>query len=171
MQMDGLNELMQAVQHELAAEGGQPAGPVSAVLRMLCALVVGAILGWEREHAGKAAGLRTHMLVTLGVTLATMVPTQIGMDTADWSRVLQGILTGIGFIGAGAILKLSRRGEVRGLTTAASIWMTATLGIAVGAGQLALALAGAVVAFAVLWFLGWLERRVEHGKSQQPTQD
>lgn len=150
--------LWQVIQEELALDGGALEQVVPWVIRIVCALLLGGLLGWERTQVGKSAGLRTHMLVALGVALATMVPLQMGMGNAEVSRVLQGILTGIGFIGAGAILKLSREGEVRGLTTAASIWVTAALGIAVGAGQIGLALLGAGAAFLVLHFLRELEK-------------
>ena len=91
-------------------------------VRLLLAALCGGMLGFERERAGKEAGLRTHMLVALGAAFFVLIPQQAGVTPGDMSRVLQGIITGIGFIGAGTILKLSEREEVRGLTTAAGIW-------------------------------------------------
>jgi len=77
--------------------------------RLLLAAVLGGVLGYEREHHGKAAGIRTHMLVGMGAALFVLVPQQAGMNLADLSRVIQGIVAGIGFLGAGAIIK--NRGE------------------------------------------------------------
>jgi putative Mg2+ transporter-C (MgtC) family protein len=119
-------------------------------VRLLLAALCGGLLGYERERAGKEAGLRTHMLVALGAAFFVLIPHQAGVSQGDMSRVLQGIITGIGFIGAGTILKLSDREEVRGLTTAAGIWLTAAVGIAAGMGREASALLGTVLALVVL---------------------
>jgi putative Mg2+ transporter-C (MgtC) family protein len=120
-------------------------------VRLLVAIVLGAVLGWERERAGAAAGLRTHMLVSLGSALFVLVPLQAGVPIADISRVLQGITAGIGFLGAGAIVKLRDEAAVKGLTTAAGIWLTAAIGIAAGMGLEATAVLSAL--FALLIFL------------------
>src|SRR5688572_20182042 len=90
------------------------AGVTRLVTRLLIAALVGAILGYEREWRGKDAGLRTHMLVSLGSALFVLVPQQAGMPIADLSRVIQGIATGIGFVGAGAILKLTSERRIEG---------------------------------------------------------
>src|SRR4051812_37897499 len=120
------------------------AGQVThVVVRLLLAAALGGLLGWERERAGKAAGRRTHMLVALGATFFVFVPQQAGMSQADLSRVIQGLVAGIGFIGAGAILKEGEGRRVRGLTTAAGIWLTAAVGVAVGLGREASAVLGA----------------------------
>jgi putative Mg2+ transporter-C (MgtC) family protein len=119
-------------------------------VRLLLAALCGGLLGFERERAGKEAGLRTHVLVALGAAFFVLVPQQAGVSPGDMSRVLQGIITGIGFIGAGTILKLSEREEVRGLTTAAGIWLTAAVGIAAGMGREASALLGTILALVVL---------------------
>ena len=97
-------------------------------VRLLVAMVLGGLLGYERELRGTAAGLRTHMLVAVGAALFVLVPLQAGTQLADMSRVLQGVIAGIGFLGAGAIIKLGEQ-QVRGVTTAASIWATAAIGI------------------------------------------
>src|SRR5262245_11033445 len=89
------------------------------VVRLLLAALLGGLLGWQRELVGKAAGLRTHMLVALGSAFFVLIPSQAGMPLGDLSRVLQGVITGIGFLGAGAILKLSEQQQIHGLTTAA----------------------------------------------------
>lgn len=122
-------------------------------VRMLVALALGALLGYERESAGAAAGLRTHMLVALGSALFVLVPLQAGMSIADVSRVLQGITAGIGFLGAGAILKQHDENHIKGLTTAAGIWLTAATGVAAGLGLEATAVLSALLAWVVLALL------------------
>jgi putative Mg2+ transporter-C (MgtC) family protein len=123
------------------------------VLRLLVALALGGLLGYERESIGASAGLRTHMLVSLGCALFILIPVQAGMQIEDVSRVLQGVAAGIGFIGAGAILKQSNQNDIRGLTTAASIWTTAAIGVAAGMGREASAIVSAVFAFIILAIL------------------
>ena len=137
-----------------------PEGPqmMRVVARVVVAALLGALLGWERERAGKAAGLRTHMLVALGAALFVLFPAEAGMDIADLSRVIQGVATGIGFIGAGTILKRVESEQVEGLTTAASIWLTGAIGMSVGAGQLWLSAVCAVSAWIILYVLARYER-------------
>jgi len=120
------------------------------LLRLLLAAALGGVLGYEREQQGKAAGMRTHMLVAMGAALFTLVPQQAGMQVADMSRVIQGIVAGIGFLGAGAIVKHSAEDNVQGLTTAAGVWMTAAIGIACGLGRETTALLSTVLALFVL---------------------
>ena len=120
------------------------------IVRLLLAVALGAMLGLERELRGMAAGLRTHMLVALGSALFVVVPLQAGMELDDVGRVLQGIISGIGFLGAGAIVKLSRAGEIRGLTTAASIWLTSAIGITAGMGREMTALLTTLLALSIL---------------------
>lgn len=128
------------------------------VLRLGLAVMLGAAIGYERERRGKDAGLRTHMLVTLGATIFVLVPATSGMDTADASRVMQGVVSGIGFLGAGAILKQERGQEVKGLTTAASIWVAAAIGVSIGYGREATAVASTIVALFVLAIVRRLEK-------------
>ncbi len=128
------------------------------ILRIVVAGLLGAVIGGERQAEGKAAGLRTHMLVAIGAALFVIAPGQAGAAAADISRVIQGVAAGIGFIGAGTILKLTDRGEIRGLTTAASIWLTAAVGIAAGTSPLWVAVLGSGCAWVVLAVLGKLER-------------
>jgi putative Mg2+ transporter-C (MgtC) family protein len=120
------------------------------VVRLLMAIVLGGILGYERESVGASAGLRTHMLVSLGSALFVLIPLQAGMQIEDLSRVLQGITAGIGFLGAGAILKQNNKNDIRGLTTAASVWLTAAVGIAAGMGREATAVLSALFALVIL---------------------
>jgi putative Mg2+ transporter-C (MgtC) family protein len=122
-------------------------------VRLLVALVLGSVLGWERESVGASAGLRTHMLVSLGSALFVLIPLQVGMQITDLSRVLQGVTAGIGFLGAGAILKLTDKKEIEGLTTAASVWLTAAVGIAAGMGREATAVVSTLFAVAILSLL------------------
>ena len=146
---------MQTLLNELSLGAPDFVEAVRVVLRMLLAMLLGAILGYERQQVRKAAGLRTHMLVALGSALFVLAPLEAGMPAADVSRIVQGVAAGIGFIGAGAILKLTAEREIKGLTTAASVWMTAAAGIAAGLGRFALA----VIATFLAWItLAWLAR-------------
>ncbi|HVI70535.1 MAG TPA: MgtC/SapB family protein [Pyrinomonadaceae bacterium] len=131
------------------------------VIRVVAAVILGGILGIQRERAGKPAGLRTHMIVCLGTAVVVLACLASSMDTSGLSRVVQGIVTGIGFIGAGSILKLSEQREIRGLTTAAGLWMTAAIGVAVGLGSLGVALIGTATTFIVLSLIGAVEARLE----------
>lgn len=138
-----------AVQEEFS-DLGEVDDITRIVVRMLVAIVLGGLLGYERESAGAAAGLRTHMLVSLGSALFVLIPLQAGMKVEDLSRVLQGITAGIGFLGAGAILKQRDKNDIRGLTTAASVWLTAAVGIAAGMGREATAVLSALFALIIL---------------------
>jgi putative Mg2+ transporter-C (MgtC) family protein len=123
------------------------------VLRMLLATILGSLLGYQRERQGKEAGLRTHMLVALGSTFFVLIPLQAGMPLADLSRVLQGLIPGVGFLAAGVILKQQDPQQIHGLTTAAGLWLTASVGVAVGLGREASAILGTVLAFIILSLL------------------
>ncbi len=127
---------------------------VRLAMRLLIAAGLGALLGWDREKAGKAAGLRTHILVALGSAAFVAVPQQAGATTGEIGRVLQGLVAGIGFLGAGCILKSESEGEVRGLTTAAGLWLTAAVGAAAGMGREASALLVGVGGWFTLSVLG-----------------
>ena len=130
------------------------------VIRLLAAMFLGAIIGWERGRAGKPAGLRTHMLVAMGSALFVLGSSAAEMSMDGLSRVIQGIATGIGFIGAGAILKRREEREIEGLTTAAGIWMTAAAGVTVGLGRLGLALLSVVLTWVILALVGFLSARL-----------
>ena len=119
------------------------------LLRLSMAALLGGLLGMEREHKGKAAGVRTHMLVSMGAALFVLLASQGGMEDAELSRVLQGVIAGIGFLGAGTILKTEHEDKVRGLTTAAGIWLTAAIGMAAGLGREATAVLSTLLALAV----------------------
>jgi putative Mg2+ transporter-C (MgtC) family protein len=129
-----------------------------AVFRILVAAILGAGIGYQRERTHQAAGLRTYMLVTIGSALLVLTIRHAGGGSADISRVMQGVVTGIGFIGAGAIIKRDKEHEVRGLTTAAGVWLATAIGMAAGLGRLELAVPGAIVALIVLAALRKLEK-------------
>ena len=131
------------------------------VIRMIAAALLGSIIGFERERAGKSAGLRTHLLVSLGSCVFVLACSGSGMDSDGLSRVIQGIITGIGFLGAGSILKLNEERDIQGLTTAAGIWMTAAIGIAVGLGTLGLALLATILTVIILALWGQVDYKAE----------
>lgn len=126
--------------------------------RLGLAAVLGALLGYQRERVHSTAGLRTHILVCLGSAFFVLASVEAGQTSADISRVIQGIVAGIGFLGAGTILKVSDRLEVHGLTTAASIWLTAAIGAGSGLGHLWLPVLGAVIGWLVLGPIGEIEK-------------
>lgn len=137
------------------------------LLRLSVATLAGSILGWERELGDKPAGLRTHMLVSLGAALFIMVGIQTGMvqDNADTlSRIMQGVITGIGFLGAGEIVRSPKRDsasiQIRGLTTAASIWVATALGLAAGCGLWLMSAIGVGLAVFILQGVKRLEARI-----------
>ncbi len=120
------------------------------VVRLLTATVLGGMLGLERERKGRAAGLKTHILVSIGSALFVMAPLLSGISPGDVTRVMQGIVSGIGFLGAGAIIKLERDERIEGLTTAAGIWMVSAVGMAAGMGMEVMALATTLIGLAVV---------------------
>lgn len=127
------------------------------LIKLLVALLVGGIVGFEREAHGKSAGLRTITLITVGATLFTILSFHFAPD--DPGRVAANIVVGIGFLGAGAIL-LSE-GRVKGLTTASSIWVAAALGMAIGLGEFGLAAIATLVVILVLWLLSPIDRLID----------
>ncbi|MFD1627245.1 MgtC/SapB family protein [Azospirillum griseum] len=141
-------------------------------LHLLGALAVGMLMGYERSYHGRAAGMRTYGLVCLAATVLTVVNAYPGMwfgghgsqgavgGAGDPTRVIQGIVTGIGFLGAGVIMREGM--SIRGLSTAASIWATAAIGITIGLGFYAVAIAAAVVCVAIMTMFRQLEARLPH---------
>ena len=132
-------------------------------VRLLIAAILGGILGFEREHKGKAAGVRTHMLVALGAALFVLVPQMSGSQADAMSRVVQGVIAGIGFLGAGTILKNQEgdEGHVKGLTTAAGLWMTAAIGVSAGLGREATAVFSTVLALVIFSVVPRFVRLIE----------
>jgi putative Mg2+ transporter-C (MgtC) family protein len=145
--------------------------PWFAVLgRLALAILTGGLIGLERQLDHKPAGLRTHMLVSLGAALFVLIGVQTGIlqSNADGlSRLMQGLITGIGFLGAGEIVAVQRKGHrdeadvrVQGLTSAAAIWVSAALGTAAGCGLWTVSLLGATLTVTVLWSVKKLESKI-----------
>jgi putative Mg2+ transporter-C (MgtC) family protein len=126
-------------------------------LRLIVAALLGGALGYEREFHHKRAGLRTHMLVAVGAAVFVLVPRMTMNDDAV-SRVIQGLVVGIGFLGGGTIIHFHDRPEVKGLTTAAGIWLTAGIGTTVGLGRLGTAVLTTILALVILAVLPRFER-------------
>lgn len=148
-----MNPWWQQAGNTIVAEFSDLADPVQmtrVVVRLLVAALLGGLLGWERAHQGKAAGVRTHMLVAMGAALFVLVSQQTGMYADAMSRVIQGIIAGVGFLCAGTIIKGNQRDDVKGLTTAAGLWLTAAVGVAAGLGRETTAVLGTLLALAVL---------------------
>ncbi|HEX5269153.1 MAG TPA: MgtC/SapB family protein [Gemmataceae bacterium] len=148
---------MDVLWQELSAGWRDGESLVRIAVRLVVAAVLGGLLGLERQYEHKLAGVRTHMLVALGACLFTAAALLGGASIDAATRVIQGIAAGIGFVGGGTILKLTDRMEVRGLTTAANIWLAAAAGVAVGAGRPAPAVLGTALALLILYALGRFE--------------
>ena len=125
------------------------------LFKLLASAAVGAIIGAEREYHSKSAGLRTFTLICLGSTIFTILSEKVGLNTSP-DRISANIVTGVGFLGAGIIFKVDDR--VKGLTTAAIIWVTAALGMAIGDGHILLSFLGAFIVFGVLQFFITFEK-------------
>ncbi|MCX8126629.1 MAG: MgtC/SapB family protein [Dehalococcoidia bacterium] len=124
---------------------------LEAVLRLLLAAALGALVGFQREYEKKPAGLRTHTIVCVGACLFCLVSIYGFGENADPSRIAAQVVTGIGFIGAGTVIFLSRQHVVVGLTTAATVWSVAAIGLAAGAGLYVLAVVGTLIVFGALY--------------------
>jgi putative Mg2+ transporter-C (MgtC) family protein len=122
-------------------------------VRLVLAAILGGVVGFEREITGKSAGTRTHMLVALGAALFVLAPLEHGAGAADISRVIQGLVAGIGFLGAGAIVHTASGKQNKGLTTAAGIWTTAALGMTAALGHGGMAIVATLLAVAILHLL------------------
>lgn len=134
---------------------------VGAVFKLMLSLLLGAIVGVERRQKGQVAGMRTFSLIAMGATMAMLVSIYIpqeylGLKNGDPGRIAAQVISGIGFLGAGAIIQM--KGSVRGLTTAAGIWMTACLGLAVGAGMYVVSVAACIFILAVYRILEQIEK-------------
>ncbi|AZE94859.1 Mg(2+)-transport-ATPase-associated protein MgtC [Pseudomonas orientalis] len=157
-----LHEAWQTLQAEFA-DIGDARQLTQITVRLLMAALLGGILGFERESKGKAAGVRTHMLVALGAALFVMVPQMSGNQADAMSRVVQGVIAGIGFLGAGTIIKGKDEdaGHVKGLTTAAGLWMTAAIGVSAGLGRESTAVLSTLLALAVFSVMPKIVKRFE----------
>ena len=143
-------------------------GLIPISLRLLCAMIVGSLIGMEREYTHRPAGLRTHILVALGACVASIMGEMIFhhfSTNADPARLSAQVITGVGFLGAGTIMK--EGANVKGLTTAASVWAVACLGIAAGFGYYALAIVGMLFTLITLTIFEALQRKFIHSKSAE----
>jgi putative Mg2+ transporter-C (MgtC) family protein len=135
--------------------------------RIGAAALLGGAIGLEREWKGHWAGLRTHMMVSIGCAIFVIGGLEVAGEQQDSvTRIIQGIASGIGFLGAGTILKLDQKQEIKGLTTAASIWLAAALGTIAGLAEYALAVASALISLFVLGVLGPLEKYFERMQAE-----
>lgn len=166
-----MNDWWQQVVHTVMTEFSDVPDPGQAtriVIRLSLAALLGGLLGWEREAQGKAAGVRTHMLVCMGSAMFVMVAQQTGAQANESSRVIQGVIAGVGFLGAGTILKdntaAHSASRIRGLTTAAGIWLTAAIGVAAGLGEETTALLSAVLAYGILRLVPLFTGRIDEEK-------
>ena len=139
---------------------------VGAIFKLMLSLLLGAVVGLERRHKGQIAGMRTFALISMGATLAMLISIYIpqeymGLKNGDPGRIAAQVISGIGFLGAGAIIQM--KGSVRGLTTAAGIWMTACIGLAVGAGMYLIATVACLLIIFVLLILETAEKYLLKG--------
>jgi len=139
------------------------------VFSIVLAVVLGAAIGIEREFSGKAAGLRTNILICLGAAVFTIISKQMAGEGDSLTRIAAGVVTGVGFLGAGAIIQ--DRGGVHGLTTAATIWFMACLGMACGAGLYELALISTLIAIFVLIGLRLIHRSLSRYMDKNKPKD
>jgi putative Mg2+ transporter-C (MgtC) family protein len=148
-----------------------PTGLLEVIARLLVATLAGGVIGVEREIHAKPAGVRTHALVALGSALVVISGTLLVAAPSEGeavSRIIQGLLGGIGFLGAGTILQRTTGKEVHGLTTAASLWVVAIIGVSAGLGQWRITLAAAIIVLLVLLAEGPIARML---KSRQHDPD
>ena len=129
------------------------------VVKLGFAFLLGGLIGFEREVRDKAAGFRTMILICMGATLFTIISLELGASSQDQTRIMANIVSGIGFIGAGVILRES--GEIKGLTTASTIWLVAALGMGVGAGKVIFSALATVIVLIVLWLFPRVEIWIE----------
>ncbi|RUR36517.1 MgtC/SapB family protein [Vreelandella populi] len=142
---------------------------IVVIIRLLMAAFLGGLLGLEREQSGKPAGIRTHMLVCMGAAVFVLIPQQAGISEADMSRVIQGVVSGIGFLCAGSIITRKDDLFATGLTTAAGIWFTAAIGMAVGLGREQTAVVCALLAWVVLYVVPIFSRSLTKKKPIHPA--
>jgi putative Mg2+ transporter-C (MgtC) family protein len=145
-------------------------GDLELIQRLGLSALLGAVLGIEREWRGKSAGLRTNILIAMGSTLFTVMSIDVSTGTGgDSTRIASGIVTGIGFLGAGAIMRTGA--GVKGLTTAAMIWVNAAIGVAVGGGEYRVATLATIVTVVVIVLLDPVEAALARRRRSAPTDD
>lgn len=157
---------MSSVEYILEQIGSQEVTTTSSAFKLLLSLLLGSVVGLERKRKGQIAGIRTFALISMGATLAMILSIYIpqeylGLKNGDPGRIAAQVVSGIGFLGAGAIIQM--KGSVRGLTTAAGIWMVATIGLAVGAGMYIISIVATALIMFILVQLESIERRVGVG--------
>jgi putative Mg2+ transporter-C (MgtC) family protein len=166
--------ILDALREELWVELPDAKQIVRIAVRLLLAVGLTAIIGWEREVSNKTAGLRTHMLVALGAALFTVASLEAIDEPSDVTRVIQGIATGVGFIGGGTILKMESRKRIYGLTTAGTIWLAAAIGVAAGLGKIGAAALGILLAWIILVVVEKMKDKAlgkSHNDHDQPDDD
>ena len=161
--IDHLSTLWASLQADLS---GVELNSATSIVRIVLSLILGSIVGVERKRKGQMAGLRTFSLISMGACIAMMLSIYVCQETVgllrgDPSRIAAQVISGIGFLGAGTIIQM--KGSVRGLTTAAGIWIIATIGMAVGAGLYLIAIVATALVLVVLTLLELLEHRVNVG--------
>ena len=147
---------------------------IKDIIAMLVSTVLGTLVGWERQMGRKPAGLRTHVLVCMGSTLFVLLTEHAMRDviqdgghlSTDPTRIIHGVITGVGFLGAGSIMR--HEGYVHGLTTAASVWIVAAIGVAVGVHAWTLAVVSTILALVVLEGFRWVERFLSPDSDAEP---
>ena len=142
---------------------------IGAIYKLFVSLLLGGVIGFERRQKGQVAGMRTFALISTGATLAMLVSIYIpqeymGLKNGDPGRIAAQVISGIGFLGAGAIIQM--KGSVKGLTTAAGIWMTACIGLAVGAGMFVIATTACILIIAILKVFEYFEKLFLRGREQ-----
>lgn len=145
---------------------------VEIALRLVVALILGGLIGIERELKDRPAGLRTHMMVALAAATFTLLSAELISESTEESeiiridtlRIIEAVIAGVAFLGAGAIIRAGR--DVRGLTTGASLWMSGAIGVSAGGGYFVIAVTAAVLAIVVLYLLKLLERRLHATKPE-----
>ncbi len=153
--------------HDFVAEiAGTEVTTASAIFKMCLSLILGSVIGLERKRKGQIAGVRTFALISMGATLAMLISIYVpqvylGLKNGDPGRIAAQVITGVGFLGAGAIIQM--KGSVKGLTTAAGIWMVATLGMAVGVGLYVLSIIATLLILFILVQLEKFEHRIKIG--------
>lgn len=145
------------------------------VLKLIVSFLLGAFIGLDREKHGRDAGIRTYAAVCVGATLYTAIANHLVNDVAAASRVIANIVTGIGFLGAGIIYRNSSAGTSHGLTTAATVWCTAAVGVAVGLNMFIIAVIGALALYFLLvlhhqkWYVKWKQKMKREHESNDNT--
>ena len=144
------------------------------ISKLIVSFLLGAFIGLDRERHGRDAGIRTYAAVCIGATLFTAITAHLVNNPADTSRVIANIVTGVGFLGAGIIYRNSSAGTSHGLTTAATVWCTSAVGVAVGLNMFIIAIIGSLALYFLLslhhqkWYVKWKQNMInKHGKENE----